>query len=317
MADEISAIVQISIEAESYDIEILHNEVYGQVDRWSDIVEVQVDLQSDSNVNCSESQFIEKPTQISKSVETRVCSVMNCQCTNNLHGKKVLNKAGLERCREWIRLSGNMRLLNVNPGHMCHSYYMCANHFNINQFNSKNIDTLKKSAIITRLVSMVILAMTELKDSSVASINLMKELLKEVAETNKLLIKKRSASDLSEESSTSSPAKVPKMGSASDLSEEASTSSPVKVPKRGSATATTVNEDESPTLGSPVTGKACWPRPGQSSQPKNDTPLLVALERSPLGAREKLYHSVTSLGRADPIRAALGRLGRAQAIWAR
>ncbi|KAK3922823.1 Retinoic acid-induced protein 1 [Frankliniella fusca] len=70
----------------------------------------------------------------------------------------------------------------------------------------------------------------------------LEELLKEVADTSKLLMKKRSASDLSEEASSSSPAKVPKMGSGSDLSEEP--------PKKGSAT--TLNEDESPTLGSPV-----------------------------------------------------------------
>ncbi|KAK3914464.1 THAP domain-containing protein 5 [Frankliniella fusca] len=133
-----------------------------QVDSCTNNIEVQVARQDGPNVSHWESQFIDKRIRISNSSVTRVCSAVNCQSTNvggklypfpyifrNIHGKKVVNKAGLERCREWIRLSGNMRLLNVNPGYMCNGYYMCANHFNHDQFNSKNNDTLKKLAIPT------------------------------------------------------------------------------------------------------------------------------------------------------------------------
>ncbi len=44
-------------------------------------------------------------------------------------------------------MSGNLALLNVNPGHLFNAYRMCSEHFNQHQFNSKNVVDLKKSAI--------------------------------------------------------------------------------------------------------------------------------------------------------------------------
>lgn len=53
------------------------------------------------------------------------------------------------RCREWVQASGNIKLLNINPVLLHNHYYLCEEHFNNGQFNSKNVTLLKTCAIPT------------------------------------------------------------------------------------------------------------------------------------------------------------------------
>ncbi|KAE8738768.1 hypothetical protein FOCC_FOCC015740 [Frankliniella occidentalis] len=97
MAAVFSAIVHISMQDAICEIQLFENESHG-MDVGSEIVEVEVYGGNQPNVTRWESQFIDKPNQVS-------------------------------------------------IGHMCNGFYLCADHFNMHQFNSKNNDILKKTAI--------------------------------------------------------------------------------------------------------------------------------------------------------------------------